>query len=456
MQKHFLLIIITLFISGALNATLPAPKDPPFVSKDTIEAFLDAAKAIKAKDFTLATEVINKNPEILDSTMQRGSLWLIVASYKTIEEKTKSKEQELSILLNADERHILDIAAEFGTPEFVEFAFQKFLDRHKVPMPSYSLIDRCIKAKNENIPQVASCLGATRWLNAEKNPLVVAAADGKLKNVKTIVEFVKKYYKEQGLPLPNSFFHSGFIGQVNNGKVPAIATATVDTPSIRYEVQQGGPSNAQPTIRQQKKPVYVTYTAGGPLLLALYYGHKDVAQYLINEGALDDTPRKTQYGLLPGDGYLPIAFYIDPYSKERKSYTVDLAKYAREAGLTIPVSTSDLERLSRAVKNNDLAKVKKIVLINKELVLNKDREGMLPIEWAGNKLEIAQFLKEQGSPAPESLLYYAFGSGSIPVAKWLVELKMDPKAQLDKLIDVARRNGQEHMITYLGELGLNV
>lgn len=82
---------------------------------------------------------------------------------------------------------------------------------------------------------------------------------------------------------------------------------------------------------------------------------------------------------------------------------------------------------------------------------------MLPIEWAGNKIEIAKFLKEQGSVVPESLLFYAFGSGSIPVAKWCIEeLKMDPKNQLNNLIDVARRNGQEHMITYLDELGLKV
>lgn len=449
---------------SALNSSQPTPKDPPFISKDTIETLLSTAKAMQAKDFAKAAEIIDQNPEILDNTIQVGSLYPIIITYRTLSEKENSNEGKLSAFLNSKglmERHILDIAAEFGSPEFIENVLQKFLKRQNIPMPIYSLIESCVKNSETDNTQVPSCLLDTKWLTSAKNPLAVAAAEGKLKVVKTIVEFVKKYYKERGLPVPSSFFHSGFVGSVNNGKILALAVTTVETPSITNAIQTGVPGIAVPTIKQHKTAAHLTYVHGGALLLALAYGHKDVAQYLINEGALDETPRQTKYGLLPGDGYLPIAFYTIPQAigakPIQKSCTVDLAKYAREAGLTIPVSTTDLERLSRAVKNNDLAKVKKIVLANKELVLNKDREGILPIEWAGNKLEIAQFLKEQGSAVPESLLYYAFGSGSLPVAKWLVEeLKMDPKTQLDKLIDVARRNGQEHMIQYLGELGLKV
>ncbi len=468
MKKIFYLVVTLLMFMERNTFSVAAQlNEPPFVSQDTIETFLDVIGALKAKDFAKATEIIIKNPEVLDSTVQLKSLYKLMAAdpkssmnqprgprgAPTIN-KNKPKSEELSYAFlqdltgksRTDEHHILDIAAQLGNLEFVEFVFGRFLERNNVPMPSYSTIEKCAKTLETNIADAAFCLQEANASMA-KNPLVVAAEKGHLKIVKFIVEFVKKYYKERGIPIPGLFFNSGFLGSVWGGSVPEIGAIMINK-----------------AINQVAQPVYVL---AGPLLLALYYGYKDVAQYLINEGALEETPQQKQYGLLPGDGYLPVAFYDDPAASQivyqgynvpaKKSYTVDLAKYARGAGLTIPVSASDLERLSRAVKNNDLAEVKKLVLANKDLVLNRDKEGMLPIEWAGNKLAVVQFLKEQGSKVPETLLYFAFGSGSLPVAKWLVEeLKMDPKNQLEKLIDVARRNAQNHMLDYLVSLGLKV
>ncbi|HBY06052.1 MAG: hypothetical protein UV38_C0002G0193 [candidate division TM6 bacterium GW2011_GWE2_42_60] len=174
-------------------------------------------------------------------------------------------------------------------------------------------------------------------------------------------------------------------------------------------------------------------------------GTLDIIKLLVEKGANVNT--EDIYGFKP-------TYYA------RGQHKLDIVKYLIEAAKVqkpAPVPTSEIDQLSRAVRNNDLELVQKLVAEKKGLVLNRDSQGMLPIEWAGNKPEIAKFLKEQGSEVPDTLLFYAFGSGSLPVAKWLIEeVKIEPRIQREKLIDVARRNGQEHMIQYLGEFGLKI
>ncbi len=492
MKKYFYVILMLVIFFGQDSVFGAVPKmsvlahpsaaragdEPPFISRDTVETFLAVAKALESNDSAKVITLISESPEILDATIFLDSLLKLMLAdpqasvnqrrpgqrAQMVSNRPKSEELYYFLFLKMEngfgassEHHILDLAAKFGTPEIVEFLFQKFLERQKVPMPRYVIIEKCLDASKSGLEKALTCASASA---GAANPVAVAAAQGRLKIVKVIVEFVRRYYRERGLPIPNSFFNSGFIGGLRVGNLPALAETTAQTYGITSQIQQGG---LVPVIKQNGQKVTVHYVVAGPLLLALNYGHEDVAQYLLNEGALDDMPRNLKYGLLPGDGYLPIAFYLD-YAAEhlpdgspaRKGYTVDLAKYAQEERLSIPVSTSAIERLSRAVKNNDFAKVKKLVAANKDLPLRRDKEGMLPIEWAGNKLEIAKFLKEHGSEVPDTLLFYAFGSGSLPVAQWLIgELKFDPKKQLARLVEVARVNGQPQMLEYLASLGLS-
>ena len=85
-----------------------------------------------------------------------------------------------------------------------------------------------------------------------------------------------------------------------------------------------------------------------------------------------------------------------------------------------------------------------------------------PVQLSGNKVEIAQYLYDQhsalGRPLTQetlnTLLYYAFGSGSLPVAQWLLEVVRLVPSSLESLVSVAQANGQIQMIDYLRSLGL--
>jgi len=93
--------------------------------------------------------------------------------------------------------------------------------------------------------------------------------------------------------------------------------------------------------------------------------------------------------------------------------------------------------LVSAIKNNDYQKVKNIVNKNAALAVtpyvilkNDKNEDVtdLPIMLCGNKLDIAQLLyaehvrqnKQLTKNQLENLLFFAFGSESLPVARWLI------------------------------------
>lgn len=111
------------------------------------------------------------------------------------------------------------------------------------------------------------------------------------------------------------------------------------------------------------------------------------------------------------------------------------------------------ETLHRAVSQNNLALATAIVTANPMLVRQSDGSGMLPILYAGNKLALAQYLfSVHRSYAPltltelGTLLYYAFGSGALDVAQWIIEtLYFDPTNIQQSLITI----GQPVLITYL-------
>lgn len=102
-----------------------------------------------------------------------------------------------------------------------------------------------------------------------------------------------------------------------------------------------------------------------------------------------------------------------------------------------------------AIKGYNYEKVKNIVSKNAALAVtpyvilkNDKNEDVtdLPIMLCGNKLKIAQLLyaehvsqkKPLAQNQLENLLFFAFGSESIPVAKWLInELKVNAKARLE-------------------------
>jgi len=339
MQKKIILIAIAALICSSLT---PSPLAPPFLSKDMVDDFLDVVTALGKKDFETAIRIVRKNPEILDNTILSKDLQSTQFSRKlgaanSIEDRNA---QALSQALKHDdsqgtpetEHHILDIAAQYGTPEIVAFMFKKFLERNKTPMPYYFSIEKCIKKDNETLENNLFC-SLKNFAQFAENPIIAAVKSGKLKVVKTIVEFVKEYYKKQNLPLPRSFFNSGFIGKIHVGIFPDFEFYLSKKPE-NFNLEHF-------RTLSPRNPYLIEYVQCGPLFFALNYGYKDIAQYLINEGALNDTPK--QAGLIPGDGYLPIGFYNDVSqgkgAYKRKSYTVDLAQYARESGLTIPNTT---------------------------------------------------------------------------------------------------------------------
>ncbi|HBL98984.1 TPA: hypothetical protein DDZ86_05075 [Candidatus Dependentiae bacterium] len=118
--------------------------------------------------------------------------------------------------------------------------------------------------------------------------------------------------------------------------------------------------------------------------------------------------------------------------------------------------------LETAVCYNNLALVTQIVNCNPVNIEHIDSVGMLPILYAGNKVEMAQYLYNQhnviGRPLTpatlNTLLYYAFGSGSLPVAQWLIEGIHLEISSLQSLVSIAQANGQAQMIDYLRSLGL--
>ena len=105
-------------------------------------------------------------------------------------------------------------------------------------------------------------------------------------------------------------------------------------------------------------------------------------------------------------------------------------------------------------KNAALAVTPYVILKNDK---NEDVTD-LPIMLCGNKLEIAKLLydehKRQNRALTqgelENLLYFAFGSKSMPVAQWLIDtIKVDAKARLEWY---RKAGGQDHtdMLKSLG------
>lgn len=115
-----------------------------------------------------------------------------------------------------------------------------------------------------------------------------------------------------------------------------------------------------------------------------------------------------------------------------------------------------------AVQQNNLSLVSYIVEKNPANA-EEVQQGMLPILYAGNKLEIAKYLyrvhQQLGRPLNtenlNNLLFFTFGAGSLDVARWMIEqLNFDPRPTKDSLIAIAQTNGQHQMITYLTSLGI--
>jgi len=92
--------------------------------------------------------------------------------------------------------------------------------------------------------------------------------------------------------------------------------------------------------------------------------------------------------------------------------------------------SSSIMDLVTATKENDLNRVKAIVekqpyLVN-WTVEDTEYGTMTPILYCGNKLEILKYLESQQAnihDRSDRLLYYAAGSGSMEVAKYLIESK---------------------------------
>jgi len=210
-------------------------------------------------------------------------------------------------------------------------------------------------------------------------------------------------------------------------------------------------------------------------MLPIYFaGNKlDIAQYLFAQ--------HRTYGLLSlqqvyqflyfacGAGSLPVVqwiiegLYFDITGCKDNLITVAQNNYQYHIVSYINTfMTQGRPSIETAVCYNNLALVTQITNCNPVNIEHIDSVGMLPILYAGNKVEIAQYLYDQhsaiGRPLTKetlnTLLYYAFGSGSLPVAQWLLEVVRLVPSSLESLVSVAQANGQIQMIDYLRSLGL--
>lgn len=172
-----------------------------------------------------------------------------------------------------------------------------------------------------------------------------------------------------------------------------------------------------------------------------------------------------------GSGSLPVAqwiiegLYFDPTTYQQA--LISIANTNGQIHMTSYLNgiiAQNRPTMHAAVRDNNLAKIMEIVGFNAANSEQFDGSGMLPIFYAGNKIEIARYLygihSLLGRPLTEeqlnTLLYFAFGSGSLAVAQWLLEeVKMFPLSP-SALAVVAQTNGQVQMINYLRSLGYAV
>lgn len=228
------------------------------------------------------------------------------------------------------------------------------------------------------------------------------------------------------------------------------------------------------TAMTNANPMIVAQGDASGMLPIFYAGNKlEVAQYLFSVHRIYSPLTPTQLGALLyfafGSGSLPVArwiiedLYFDPTSNQQNLISIAtnngqpaLATYLR--AFLAQGRTS----LFTAVIQNNLALVQQIITKNPANA-EEWQAGMMPIYYAGNKLEIAQFLYathlQLGRPlSPDALgtlLYFAFGSGSLPVAQWMIEqLHFNTSPIINDLRAIATANGQGQMITYLNGLGL--
>ncbi len=252
-------------------------------------------------------------------------------------------------------------------------------------------------------------------------------------------------------------------------------------PAVVNYLQSMAPITLSNAIVQNNQSLVSQMVAANPLLIAqldasnmlpIYYaGNRlTIAQQLFALHLRYSPLTLAELGALLyfafGSGSLDVAqwiietLYFDPTSIQAALFGI-----AANGTLTTYLQTffaQNRTTIFAAVQNNDLTTVQQIAAKNPANVEER-RYDMLPILYAGNKLAIAEYLysvhQQLGRPLPTSdlaqLLYFAFGSGSLEVAQWMVEtLNFDPRPTKDALISIARANGQTQMITYLASLGI--
>lgn len=267
-------------------------------------------------------------------------------------------------------------------------------------------------------------------------------------------------------------------------RATCIAVANNNNQSaVAAYLQQANTQTLHSAVAQNNLALVTSLVTANPTLIAqfengmlpIYYaGNKlEIAQILF---ALHKThapiPPTQLYQLLYyafGSGSLDVAkwiiedLYFDPTIYKQSLISVATANY--QTALVNYLNTflaQGRTSIHMAVCNNNLALVQQIVSCNPSNIEQLDSSAMLPIYYAGNKLEIAQYLYTQhlslGRPLSNDqlniLLGFAFGAGAQPVAQWLLETIGITPTSVSNLIAIAQANGQQHMITYLHSIGL--
>ncbi len=310
----------------------------------------------------------------------------------------------------------------------------------------------------------ALALGHPVPLVDQASLLINAFGSGSLAVAQWLIEqlyFNPTSMKDQLIKVANENHQSAMVNYIQNLVPQSLTNAIIQ--------------NNLPLVTQivTANPVLINEITEG--MLPIYYaGNKlAIAQYLFSA--------HLQYGLLSltqlsqllifafGSGSLPVAqwiieeLYFDPTPYQATLMTTAQNNY--QYSLLTYLNTflaSGRATIFGAVQNNNLALVTFITTCNPANIEQIDAYEMLPILYAGNKLDIAQYLYNQhnanGRPLSDvvmnRLLYYAFGSGSLPVAQWILETLHLVPSSVQSLVSIASAQGHPQMIDYLRSLGL--